>query len=362
MLPADARTAFAPNGSAHPASTANAGAPAAAAERQMAPTLPGSCTRSSTISGQPASRAVRAASAGVASCTRTIAITPCGVTVCVAARYAAGVSVTRDSEWNGSLSPSRTAMSSKSSPAALASLRTSGPSRRARPGSRRWARRRRRRTTSLSGLEMICGWLEVVLGNLHQPGKGTAVAHGQVSQHLAVDLHSGLAKAVHKLVVGQPRLPRGGIDASDPELPHLTFAAPPVAVGVCESMQHRLVRGTEQQLLRKPKPLDPIEDRFVPAVSRDAALDSCHLLNPHRPAHFFAVRLGHRLLFRVVALALLGLVLQQVALPRARPHELAGLGDADPLGEPLAGFHLRHWWRSPWRPWWRPLAGSARGS
>src|SRR5439155_677091 len=51
-------------------------APAAAAVRQMAPTLPGSCTRSSTTSGQPASRAARAASAGVASCTRATAITP----------------------------------------------------------------------------------------------------------------------------------------------------------------------------------------------------------------------------------------------------------------------------------------------
>src|SRR3989442_12215812 len=258
MLPADARTAFAPNGSAHPVRTASAGAPAAAAGRPMAPTCHGSCPRSPTISGQPAFRAARAASAGVASCTRTIAITPCGVTVCVAARYAAGVSVTRDSEWNGSLSPSRTAMSSKWSPASLASLRTRGPSRRARPGSRRWARRRNRRTTSLSGLWI--SWSEGFLCNLHQPGKGTAVAHGQVSQHLAVDLHSGLAKAVHQLAVGQPRLPRGGIDACDPELPHLALAAATVAIGISESVKDCLVRGAEEQLLREPKALGAVED------------------------------------------------------------------------------------------------------
>src|SRR5438093_408761 len=88
--------------------------------------------------------------------------------------------------------------------------------------------RRSLRTTSLSGL-LISGWLEVVLGNLHQPGKGTAVAHGQVSQHLAVDLHPGLAKAVHQFVVGQPRLPRGGVDPRDPQLPHLALAAAAVA-------------------------------------------------------------------------------------------------------------------------------------
>src|SRR3989442_6625892 len=154
-------------------------------------------------------------------------------------------------------------MSSNFKPAALASESTRGPSRRAKLGSRRVANRRKRRTTSLSGLWI--SWSEGVFRNLHQPSKGTAVAHGQVSQHFAVDLHSGLAKAVHQLAVGQSRLPRGGIDACDPELPHLTLAAPPVAVGVCEGMQHRLVRGTEQQLLRKPKSLGPIEDRLVPA-------------------------------------------------------------------------------------------------
>src|SRR5260370_18643008 len=163
-----------------------------------------------------------------------MALTPCGVTVCVGARNAAGESVTRSSVWKGSLSPSRTAMSSNLSPAAFASESTRGPSRRTMPGSRRAARRRKRRTTPLSGL--LISWSEVLFCNLHQPGKGTAVAHGQVSQHLAVDLHSGLAKAVHQLVVRQSRLPAGRVDPRDPQLAHLALAAAAgpdrVAVGV----------------------------------------------------------------------------------------------------------------------------------
>src|SRR6267143_4334819 len=293
-FPADARTALGPNGSAVPSSTTSAGAPAAAAVRQIAPTLPGSCTRSSTTSGQPASRAALIASAGVASCTRAMAITPCGVTVWVAARNAAAVRVTRDSEWNGSLSPSRTAIRSNSSPAAFASASTRGPSRRTKPGSRRTARRRRRRTTSLSGLEIIC-WSEVVLRNLHQPSKGTAVAHGQVSQHLAVDLHSGLAKAVHQLVVRQPRLPRRGIDARDPQLPHLALAAASVAVRIRERVQDRLVGGPEEQLLGKAEALGPVEDRLVAAMRRNATFDSRQDLDPQRPADCLAVGLGNRL-------------------------------------------------------------------
>src|SRR4029077_3886129 len=125
----------------------------------------------------------------------------------------------------------------KSSPAAFASVSTRGPSRRTSPGSRRTANRRNLRTNSLSGLETSwseVGLLKSFLGNLHQPGKGTAVTHGQVSQHLAVDLHTGLAKAVHQLVVGQPRLPRRGVDARDPQASHLTLAAATVAERIRE--------------------------------------------------------------------------------------------------------------------------------
>src|SRR5207302_3050295 len=231
-----------------------------------------------------------------------MAITPCGVTVWVAARNAAAVRVTRDSVWNGSLSPSRTAIRSNSSPAAFASASTRGPSRRTKPGSRRTARRRRRRTTSLSGLEI--SWSEVVLRNLHQPSKGTAVAHGQVSQHLAVDLHSGLAKAVHQLVVRQARLPRGGVDARDPQLTHLALAATAVAECIRQRVQDRFVGGPEEQLLGKAETLGAIEDRLVAAMRGTPRLTLPTSLDPQRPADRLAVSLGNWLLCVVLALVL----------------------------------------------------------
>src|SRR5579864_6746122 len=98
-------------------------------------------------------------------------------------------------------------------------------------------------------------WSEVLFCNLHQPGKGTAVTHGQVSQHLAVDLHSGLAKAVHELVVGQPRLSRRCVDARDPEAAHLALAPPAIAKCVSKGVQHGLVGGTKKQLLGKAETL-----------------------------------------------------------------------------------------------------------
>src|ERR1700730_2224406 len=184
-------------------------------------------------------------------------------------------SVTRRAASAVKSSPSRTTRRSSSTPIDIASATTRGPSRRARPGSRRRASLRNLRTTSFSGLSI--SWLEAFLSNLHQPSKGTAVAHGQVSQHLAVDLHSGLAKAVHQLAVGQTRLPGGGIDACDPELPHLALAAAPVAVRVRERMEHRLVGGAKEQLLGKAEALGPIEDRLVAPMRRDSAFDACHL-------------------------------------------------------------------------------------
>src|SRR5713226_2190949 len=236
----------------------------------MVPTLPGSWTPSSTTSGQPAERAAARHSAGDDSGAAATASTPCGVTVWLRLRKRPRASVTRPAAGASKASPSRTASSCRWTPAATASATTRGPSRRARPGGRRLARRRSFLATSLSGL--VIGRSEAVLGNLHQPGKGAAVAHGQVGQHLAVDLYSGLAKAVHESVVGQPGLPGRRVDARDPELPHLPLPAPAVAEGVGEGVQHRLVGGPEEKLLGEPEALGPLQDRAVPAVGGDSAL------------------------------------------------------------------------------------------
>src|SRR4029077_5186345 len=102
-------------------------------------------------------------------------------------------------------------------------------------------------------------------------------------QHLAVDLHSGLAKAVHQLVVGQSRLPRCSVDARDPETAHLALAAPAVAECVGQRVKDRLVGGPEEELLGESESLRAIEDRLMAPVRRDSALDSCHLAS-RRPA------------------------------------------------------------------------------
>src|SRR5437763_8210905 len=280
-LPAEARTALGPKGSAVPSSTASAGAPAAAAVRAIAPTLPGSCTPSSTSSGQPLAWAAASASAKPAGVRWPIAITPWGVTVSLTLLNTRSLSTTvRRASTPTSSTPSRRASTSSSRPAAAASRTTRGPSSKTSPGSRRWPNRRRRRATSLSGLVMTAGLLEAVFRNLHQPGKGTAVAHGQVGEHFAVDLNPGRAKAVHELVVGLPRLPRRGVEPRAAARPQLALASATVAIGVGQSVQHRLVGGLEEELVRKAEALGAGQDRLMAAAGGDAPLDPRHLLNP----------------------------------------------------------------------------------
>src|SRR5207245_10226753 len=133
-----------------------------------------------------------------------------------------------------------------------------------RVGNAHAAWRRGKRAWHLS--RQVWSVLEGFLSNLHQPSKGTAVAHGQVSQHLAVDRYSGLAKAVHQLVVRQPRLAGRRVDARDPQLAHLALAAAAVTERVGEGVQDRLVGGSKQQLLGKPEALRAIEDCLVTAM------------------------------------------------------------------------------------------------
>src|SRR5216683_1200320 len=163
-------------------------------------------------------------------------------------------------------------------------------------------------------------------------------------------------------------LARGGVDPRDPELPHFALAAAAVAERVSERVQDRLVGGTEQQFLREPKALRPVEDPLVAAMRGNTALDSCHLgLDPQRPANRFAVALGHGLLGVVFALVLLRLLVEAMAHPGVAAHYLPVARHAHALGDAFAGLELRHWSLTPSarrrrrRRRQRP-AGSAPGS
>src|SRR5918992_1975994 len=78
-------------------------------------------------------------------------------------------------------------------------------------------------------------------GSLGKASKGLGVVHGDVGQHLAVELDPRAAQAVHELAIGHALPPRGGVDANDPQLAEVALAIAAVAVGVGVGLEQRLL-------------------------------------------------------------------------------------------------------------------------
>src|SRR6266852_2143135 len=110
-----------------------------------------------------------------------------------------------------------------------------------------------------------------------QFAEGLRVTDRQIREHLAIDVHAGQLEAVHELVVGHPLAACGRVDPGDPELAHVALPCPPVAVGVLERVEHRLVRRPEERPVGHPEALGEAEDLLVAAAGRDAAFYTWHL-------------------------------------------------------------------------------------
>src|SRR5215212_6705062 len=124
-------------------------------------------------------------------------------------------------------------------------------------------------------------------GALGKSAEGLGVAHGDVGQHLAVQLDTGQLEAVHERAVGHPVLARGGVDAGDPEAAEvaLAVAAVPVRVGVRlhDGFLRALVRGVRLAA----EALRALERRAALLAGVDGALDARH--RPLPPSSFVTV-------------------------------------------------------------------------
>ena len=61
------------------------------------------------------------------------------------------------------------------------------------------------------------------------------IVHGQVGEHLAVDLYSGFVNQAHELGVGEIFEACGGIDTLYPESAEVALFLLAVAIGVCQT-------------------------------------------------------------------------------------------------------------------------------
>src|SRR6202022_4264887 len=81
---------------------------------------------------------------------------------------------------------------------------------------------------------------------------------------------------MHELVVGHALAAGGCVDPGDPQLAHVALACPPIAIGVLERMEDRLVRRPEERPVRHPEALGEAEDLLVAPPGGDAALYAWH--------------------------------------------------------------------------------------
>src|SRR5829696_2223532 len=336
-LPALARTAFPPKGSADPAPNTTAPAPHASAVRRIVPAFPGSA--SSAIAPDSVGGAAATASAGTSRGAHT-ATSPWGVTVSdsPAAAFsvttrtgtsvpasrsrcaAAAASVANTSRTpSGSASASRTAWrpSARNSPAASrpdrrVSLRAAAirpdfsvSSSMSPPRTDTDAVGDRSRgpvTDGVGGVLLASGSGVVRRGGgdggargLHQGGEGGRLVHGELGQDTTVQLDAGQLEALHEPVVGHVVEAGRGVDPGDPQLAEVTLARLAVAVGVRRGVENLLLG-----LAVQPGPLAAVaagglEGGAALLLGVDRPLDACHGSAPvfwsvsggQRPSSFF---------------------------------------------------------------------------
>src|SRR5580692_7059240 len=120
------------------------------------------------------------------------------------------------------------------------------------------------------------GDTESGLGLLGDRAKRRHVVHGEVGEHLAVDLDSGLVQAVDDAAVGKAIGPCCRIDARDPQRAEFALVRPPVAVGVLARLDDSLLGRTVDLAPGVVVALRLGKNLLVTTSRRHATLDSCH--------------------------------------------------------------------------------------
>src|SRR5438132_14259100 len=118
--------------------------------------------------------------------------------------------------------------------------------------------------------------LAAALGDGDQLAERLRIPDRQVREHLPVDVDPGHFEAVHELVVGHALAARGGVYPGDPELAHVALARPPVAIGVLEGVEDRLVGRPEERPVCHPGTFGEDQGLLVAFARWNAALDPRH--------------------------------------------------------------------------------------
>src|SRR6266850_3523478 len=107
--------------------------------------------------------------------------------------------------------------------------------------------------------------------------EGRLVHHGQIGEHLAVDLDVGALQARHECAVGHAELAHRSVDARDPQRAKLALAVAAVAVGVLPRLHHRLLGDPVDVAPAAAESLGLLDYFFVARTRRYASFYSWHV-------------------------------------------------------------------------------------
>lgn len=195
---------------------------------------------------------------------------------------------------------------------------------------------------------MWTGFLLLGRRDLFQDGfEDGGVILGKEGKNLAVHFYVGLFQGVDETAVGKAERADGRVDADGPQAAHFTLLAAAVLKGVGASLEEG---GASQFNLGLATPHHPLGLLQQVAAAFDvlyAAFYAWHrkctgreLRGVEQRLDGLGVRFRQRLVAALFARDLAGVAGVEVGLAGAALHDLAGLGDANALGEGLVGLEL----------------------
>src|SRR6185503_3879793 len=172
------------------------------------------------------------------------------------------------------------------------------------------------------------------------------IHHGEIREHLAVDLDVGALQACHEHAVAHAQLAHRRVDARDPQRAELALLHAAVAVRILPRLHQRLLRDAVDVLAPAAESLGLPEDLLVARARRYTPLDSWHgaLLTRVRQDRqdLPLVRLVDLGAAAQMALTLGALLGEDVAHVGLRALDPAARAHAETLRGAALGFHLRH--------------------
>src|SRR5664279_5547096 len=115
------------------------------------------------------------------------------------------------------------------------------------------------------------------LGHSHELGKGFGIAHGEIREDLAVEIHGGLLQTAHELGVAGAVLRAGGVDAHHPEATEVALLDLAVAVGVAEGLLDGFLGGAVQAGLGAVEALGELHHAFAALGALEATFYASHV-------------------------------------------------------------------------------------